>query len=419
MTDRDSLDWPSMGFGGDPVAGSPEAVTEKVTQFKSTAEAIGTAAAKLRLLRSRDDTVSEAVAKIVAKADETAKILDSAQKRYAGLANGLSGYPEELRQAQATSLEGVNEGTAARKRIDQALQTRREAEKKTRRVEESERAQANQELGAAQASVNQAVQDLENAKAKIRGAIAKRDTAARAASSQVDMTLQDSSLNDSWWEKVWDFVSGVGQWVWEHIDEICLILDALALILALTGVGGPVAAVLKLVTTLARAAKVVAAVKTGVDILYGLYVGCTTGEWGKFGSALGGFLLSKLGGKAVGGLSTRFGGKMANLAAKKSPPALLRIVTRSSSSVLTASSARIGNVTVTLISSRTTTTVTSLTRLIPSSAMKMSNEIGRDLVKGVGEYIGNKAGGKVGEMTGNLFGSESSLETYRSTGAKK
>lgn len=288
MTSRDHLPWHLAGYGCDPIPGDPDLVETKAGACRASAANIGQAADQLRKLTSRDSTISDAIRVIMAKASETATTLDVAKVRYSALSNALTPYASSLRTAQRDSEEAVSAVSAASGQIRSASTRRAAARNRLNSADETVRCQAQEDVQLADASLKSAQSSLADAKTKIQAAIASRNAAADAAASKIDMDLADSPLDDTLWDKLGDFVATAGKWVWEHLDEIALVLDLFAFVLALTGVGGPIAAALMLVSKVLHA---LSKIKMIIDVGLAVYQGFTTGDWTSAGVAIGGAVI--------------------------------------------------------------------------------------------------------------------------------
>lgn len=333
MYERSGYDWGSLGtwWGSDPIPGSPDVLERCAADYRSSEQNLARAVENLRNLRSTDQTRSEAVEKIMASAAATAGSLDQVRERYDTISRALTGYAPELREAQSMSIRAVNQASVAAKSRAAALQRNDAARFRSVTVDQAVRDQALAEYHQSKADYLRADVDVESAKTLLAQAIARRDKAGESAKSLIAGEINGSSLNDTVgdyfsaaWEAIKKATASMLKFIWEHIDEICLVLDILSVVLALTGVGGPVAALLQVVSKAARVAHLISKIKTGVQLLYAAYTGFTTGDWGKFvGQALTlgmnygiGKVLGKAGGKVGKWVQTRIDFKNAKLITK-------------------------------------------------------------------------------------------------------
>lgn len=300
--------WSQASFYGDPVPGDPDLVNEHVSNFRRTAETCGQVATKLRSLRSADNNISEAVTKILGRADSTAQGMDSAKLRYESMARGLAAYSPILAGAQTKSAAALTDCLAAAAAQKAAASAQAKAKQRLNDVDDATRKQASEDVVTHGAAAERQQTAYNEARGRILQAISERDAGATAAASQINMDLERDPLQDSFWDKLVNFVTSIATWVWENIDTICLVLDLLAIVLALTGVGGPIAAVLMMVS---KAAKLLSTIKTVVTI----YQAASEGDWGKVALIGGSYLLGK--GLSAGSskLVSKFGAKYASSAA--------------------------------------------------------------------------------------------------------
>lgn len=316
MYERSGYNWSSLGtsWGSDPIPGSPEVVDTCAVAYRGSADNLTRAIQNLRNLHSAEDTTSEAVEKIMAKATAVAGTLDQVRERYDTISRALNGYSPQLRDAQRMSIQAVQEATAAVRERQEARARNEAARAKSVTVDQAVRDQALQEYHQSRSDYLRADAKVESAKALLANAISKRDAAGETARGMIAGCIEDSSLNDTIgdylsaaWEKISKVVESTLKWIWDHIDQICLVLDVLSVILMLTGVGGPVAAALQLVSRAAKVAHVLSKVKMGVNLLKNVYTGLKTGDWNGLVSAGLSFGLSWAGGKILGKVTDRLG----------------------------------------------------------------------------------------------------------------
>lgn len=305
MYERSGYDWRSLGqlLGDDPIPGSPDEVERSAAAYQSSAANLQRAASNLRRLRSANETCSEAVDAIMAKADAAAGTLEQVRERYDTIAGALRTYAPELRQAQATSIRAVGLASAAARRRDAAHARNEAARWRSVTVDPQVRDEALREYHESKADYEHASGDVESAKALLRTAISQRDAAGAKAASAITADTQNSPLNDTVgdylsaaWEKISKVVIDVAKWVWDHIDQISLVLNLLSAIFPPLGV-------------LATIANIAAGIKQGLALYRAVETGIKTGNWNdaiKIGISIGlqlltmkaGVLVDKLGSKA-------------------------------------------------------------------------------------------------------------------------
>lgn len=307
MTHRNH-DWSPLGLGGDPIPGDPGLVARQAGTMRDSAGAMLSAADNLRRLEA-PSTCSEAISKILVQSAEAAKLLSEAGARYGSAASALAAYAPHLTRSQDESLAALREAgvhqadeqAAYKKSVGLYWQA-----KVT--IDPAERGQLIHEYRRVAERQAQAKGSLDRAKARLQRAIEERDNAAERAAEAVEAASSGGKLNDSAWDKFNDFVQPlvdavdvVAKWIWEHIDEISLVMTVLALALAwVPGVNVVLAG-------LATAARVLSTAKAAYTFVTGVAEGFRTGNWGAAGMGAAALLLSAVGGKAVGTLAKKAG----------------------------------------------------------------------------------------------------------------
>jgi hypothetical protein len=293
----------------DPIPGSPDVLDRNAALFRTSASNVGSAITNLARLDCRDENYSEAILKIMEKADSVAASLTLVKSRYEAMEQALTHYAPRLRQAQATSLTALNNATEAARRKNEAWGRIWEAKPRTLSPDTAVRDQAVYEYNRAVSDFGHAKGDIADAKALLAQAIGVRNTAGDTAAGIVREALKDSPLNDDIWDHVGQALASIGKavvtsvaWIWDHIDEISLVLDVVCLVLTLTGVGAPVAGIIKALSTAARVAKWVS---TGKKVLE---FGVGVAEWRRTGDP--GLMYARGGQLALAGVSWA-GGKAA------------------------------------------------------------------------------------------------------------
>lgn len=275
MYERNGYDWKVLGtaWGGDPIPGSPDVLVECAASFSSSAGNLGRAVDNLTRLQSTDDTCSEAVAAIMAKAVATAGTLAQVRLRYDTISQALTSYAPELREAQRMSVQAVTQATEAVRRRNAAKARNDDARLRSLTVDQAARDAAMEDYYSSKADFEYADGDVQSAKALLSQAISKRNEAGTSAKNTIKGNIDGSSLNDTVgdylsaaWEKISTFVTDMATWIWDHIDEISLVLTILGAVFP------PLAAV-------AAAARLLTYVKLGVNLLQGVATGIRTGNW--------------------------------------------------------------------------------------------------------------------------------------------
>lgn len=198
-------DWSPVGLSCDPIPGDPLALGAAAARYHDTAHAIETAAGNLRRL---DGTtlVSKAFAVTFERIQEVAGKLDSAQSRVEGAGKVLDLYRPVLERTQAESERALHDADACRN--EQRRHAAQADQLKARYYVTNDPNQlqdiADQYTDAARRAIA-AQHGVNNAKARIKAAIAERDSAAQAAMHDLDDLDASSPVKDSTWDKVVDW----------------------------------------------------------------------------------------------------------------------------------------------------------------------------------------------------------------------
>lgn len=307
MSNRNQ-DWTPLGVLWDPVPGDPGHVGRESATMRRSAEAMKSAADNLRRLEA-PTTCSEAVTKVLKESSKAATLLSEAGTRYDAAASALSTYAPTLRWAQEESLAALHQAAPARASEAAAYKKSVALYWQARTsIDSAERDHLVTEYHRAKAKRDQASSTLNAAKARLHAAIEARDAAANTAASSIDAASNGGTINDSAWDKFADFVKPlvdlvdtVAQWIWEHIDEIALVLTIAAIALAwVPGLNVVLAA-------LAVGARVLSIAKAGFAVVTSTAEAMKTGNWGPAVLAAAMFGLSFVGGKRPATLASKVG----------------------------------------------------------------------------------------------------------------
>ncbi len=330
MYERTQYHWAPLECGGDPIPGSPSALESDAAVFRSNAENLGRAIQNLRALSHDDETCSEAVSAIMAKASATACTLEQVKERFHTVAASLSHYAPVLRQSQATSLVALGRATEGARRANSARAAAGDAARRSYNVDQGIRDQAVIDYNESLSAVSAATSEVSSAKALLAQAIADRNSAGETAAAMIHQSIDNSPLNDTVgdkWAALWETISKAAvatvQWIWDNIDVICLVLDAAALVLLLTGVGAGAAVALKTVSTIAHG---LAVAKASFEVGIGVGYWAQTGDSRLFWNSSFNLATSLIAAKAVNGmLQPRMGAThyLVKVAAKKEAAAVL------------------------------------------------------------------------------------------------
>lgn len=293
-------DWSPLGYASNPVPGDPELVQSSATTFRQTATRLSEAATGLRRLDD-SDLESDATQALWSNAREIEGLLTQAFDRYDKAAHALGGYAPVLARSQAEAVAALQAASSASSDCQRASRNAHDlwwAAKTT--IDPEDRAQFIQAFHQAKSQADMASSNVYAARAKVEAAITARDTGANNAARQIHDAISGRELNDDVWDQLnelWESVKqftadllannpwlkslvdgivGFAKFVWDHIGEIALVLQIASLLLGWVPVLGQV------LIFLAAVAKVIAIVKTVVDLGTAFAKGVSTGDWSTF-----------------------------------------------------------------------------------------------------------------------------------------
>jgi hypothetical protein len=212
-----------------------------------------------KLVNSSDEITSDAFKAIGEKGVVATKQLRAAGMRYQGMARALQEFAGVLDEEQRKARAAVQRAQAAKQRRDAAKQNYENARKAARTFDKE----------AQKAAVDHATKAVEQHKAAdcdyqkevkiIRDAASRVQEANKDACSKLVTASDNAGLDDSLFDKLKDFVSKVvnivvkiGKWIWDHIDEICMVLDIVSFVLAFIPGLNAIAGALKTLTMVAK-----------------------------------------------------------------------------------------------------------------------------------------------------------------------
>jgi len=241
-----------------PLPGDPDAVSRAAEHYCEVAEAIRTAARRLRQIADERTDRSEAVAAVGSKARDVAHQVTRAHSRYAAVGGALRVYSRDLDHAQGRAEHAVRHGRAASERLETAsarvlaaaaaldTATPNDLAARTRDLED-----ARSEQDAAQQALDRAVADLDVARTRVA-------TAAQTAAATIREALDDG-LDDGWWQ---DWGKDACRAIASIADNISNVFGVLAAVFALVPFFGELFA---LIAVVAAAVKLLADLALAMD----------------------------------------------------------------------------------------------------------------------------------------------------------
>lgn len=260
---------------GDPVPGDPGVVAQAASDYAKVADAIKTAADRLRSIADLRHNTSKAVAAVADRADEVAGKIDRAHGRYVAVGQALSGYAGALSRAQDDSLQAYYDAQSAQASLDAATSRVTRAASAVAdapdTTSDDDLTRLRRTLSSARGDRDDADAALAAARRKLQAATADRDRAASQAAGIVRDAMKADGLKDSWWK---NFTAAIAPYC-EIISKIAGIIASVAGILALALCWVPV---------LGEVLGLVAAIATGVKLLADLgLVADGKGSWADVG----------------------------------------------------------------------------------------------------------------------------------------
>lgn len=231
------------------LSGQWQAVEGHGDAYLRTAEAIERAIEHLRAISDEDATVARAFDRVREGAEEVSGQLGSATSRYRVTGQALVDYADELRPAQQSAVEAIEEWRSADAARLEALAERDRLASLAGAAADAaplERAAAEQ-LALAELHAGRRAE----AEADWRGAAERKRRAAEEATARIRAEIEHSAIGDSWWDDVRGAVSGLLDAVRDAVVDAlawlgaavlaaigALVAAALAIALAATGLVG-------------------------------------------------------------------------------------------------------------------------------------------------------------------------------------
>lgn len=312
MTARVCHDWSSLKYSADPIPGDPDQVEAAAKSYATTADSISQVSDYLANLDAEGQR-SETITALVARGRELSGQLLSAGGRYNATASALRYYAPELRAAQAIADSAAAEGVPAEAQRKQALHNAQEIRLGWMTTMDPNRAKEFEDsYRMAEHQITAAAHEVGQARHRIEEAIRRRDEAAERAKSMIESAIENSPMTDTVvdrfkeiLDKTGDILGTVGEWIWDNIDTISLVLTVAATALAFIPGLQLIAPVL---FALSKVATIVGRVKAVVGVVKSITSALRTGDWSGVvatgAAALASWGVGKLGGALAGKLSS-------------------------------------------------------------------------------------------------------------------
>lgn len=221
--------WQPLGLDSDPVPGDPAQVRQEAQHLASVASEITGQVAALRKIGSAGTEVGAHADKIRSQANSLADQLDKLVGRYTKVSAALNGWAPELEQAQAMSLQALNQAEGPYQKLHQAVALPSGPHLT---------AQQKQSVQDYHNSMKQAQQQLADAQALLSKATSLRDDAGNHYASVINAACNDGMKDhSSLFGSIIGFFTSVFHWVAGHwsqiLSDVCTVLEVVATILAI------------------------------------------------------------------------------------------------------------------------------------------------------------------------------------------
>jgi hypothetical protein len=216
--------WRPLGLDRDPVPGDPAQVRQEAQHLAGVAAQISDQVAALRKIADDNTEVGEHADKLHSSAASLAGQLDILATRYQKVSSALNGWAPDLEQAQAMSIQALDQAEGPYQKINQAV---------VLPAGDNLTAQQEQDVQSYHNSITQAQSQLDAAKALLDRATALRDSSGSQHASLINQACDDG-LRDhhSLWGSISGFFSHAWSWVTAHwpqiLGDICTVLEVLA-----------------------------------------------------------------------------------------------------------------------------------------------------------------------------------------------
>lgn len=301
------IDWRYLGYDGDPVPGCPDTIEEGAAAYKKTAQDLSSGARALTtMVDSTEAIVMKTMDAIREDSDQVRAGMSELVGRYSMAHAALRDYGPALRKAQDQARAAAADAIEAKRRYSMHVEEVQAQRRAMLSFEADQRIRAVEQAQMATTRANAANADLQAAHDRIAAAIAQRDEAGDQAAQRIETGDELCALQDSWQDRAQEVVAlglanlgaagkavvqgiiDVGKFVWEHIDEISLALDVIAITLSIAALAFPplaaAALAVKGVGLLIagfKAAQLVARVASIAKSSVGVYQDAQNGEGGK------------------------------------------------------------------------------------------------------------------------------------------
>lgn len=275
------IDWGRLGYHGHPVPGNPQAVEEGASFYRRTATLLDEGADALSIMiGSTDEIVSEAIDAMATQVGTTRTVMSDLHTRYHATSAALAEYAPALRETRTRAEAAAHEALAARQAYDRHAEQYRGYVRQMMTLDSDVRNHYVDLANSEAAAAGTAKSNLAAARARIDAACHDRDRAAETAAQKISAAIDASTLNDTFtdhlsahWEGAklllepyWSGIWAIGEWVWEHLDEIALVLDVLSIVFMFVPLVGWVGVALRALSCACKIFRRLKLLKRGIEL---------------------------------------------------------------------------------------------------------------------------------------------------------
>ncbi|MDX3749611.1 hypothetical protein [Streptomyces sp. AK08-02] len=256
----------------DPVPGDPDGIRREVTHMKRIAEKLRTQAAAMQAIAECDGLKGEYADKLGDNARGLGRRLDLAEDRYRKVKGHLSGWADDMEDAQKRAGHALDDAKDAQRIIDQHKpdSAGKSSDKDTGKDKPDE-----------DPAVKRAREDLEAARTKLQSAVSFYGERADHYAGKIRSSIDDD-MEDSWWN---DLKAWVGDADW--LGTVAEVLSNITTVLTFAAIFFP-------------ALGVVAGILTGIVFGIHLLMAVTgNGSWFDVVTDIAAFKMAKNGVKAA------------------------------------------------------------------------------------------------------------------------
>ena len=221
--------WQPLGLDSDPVPGDPAQIRDEASHLSSVAKEITAQVAALRQISADGTEVGAHADKIRSSASSLADELDKVVGRYEKVSSALNEWAPELEQAQALSIQALNQAEGPYQQVHQTVALPSGPHLT---------AQQKQSITDYHNAVNKAQGELSAAQAVLTRATNLRDSAGAACASKINNACNDGMKDHhSLFGSVFGWIGQAFSFVAHHWSQIladaCTVLEVVATIAAI------------------------------------------------------------------------------------------------------------------------------------------------------------------------------------------